>query len=98
MSKNVSIFILYHSDVESVEKVKGQRCDQIHKEPGGAVMYADGAAVIHHLTRLTHIGGAEIQNDICKKKRATRENDGFIADKSRKTAENTSLTLEGNKV
>ena len=54
----------YHSDVESVEEVEGQSCDQIHEEPGGAVMEVDGAGVVHHLTRLTHVGGAEIQDNI----------------------------------
>lgn len=54
----------YHRDVEDVEKVKGQSRDQIHKEPGGAVMEADGARVVHHLTRLAHVGGAEVQDDV----------------------------------
>lgn len=40
----------YHCDVESIEEVKGQRCDQIHKEPSGAVMEVDGAGVVHYLT------------------------------------------------
>lgn len=29
-------------------------------------MKVDGAGVVHHLTRLTHIGGAEIQDDVWK--------------------------------
>lgn len=54
----------YHCDVEDVEKVKGQSRDQIHKEPGRAVMETDGACVVHHLTRPTHVGGAEIQDNV----------------------------------
>lgn len=54
----------HHCDVEGVEEVKGQRGDQVHKEPGSAVMETDGARVIDHLTGLTHVGGAEIQDDV----------------------------------
>lgn len=54
----------YHCDVEDVEKVKGQRRNQIHKEPCRAVMETDGVRVVHHLTRLTHVGGAEIQDNV----------------------------------
>lgn len=54
----------HHGDVESVEEVEGQGRDQVHKEPGGAVVKVDGAAVVDHLTRLTHVGGAEVQDDV----------------------------------
>ena len=54
----------YHCDVEGIQQVKGQSCNQVNEEPGGAVMEADGAGIVHHLTRLAHIGGAEIQDDI----------------------------------
>jgi len=54
----------HHCDVEGIEEIKGQRCDQIHKEPSGAVVEVDGAGVVHHLTRLTHVCGTEIQDDI----------------------------------
>lgn len=55
----------YHTDVEGVEQVKGQSSDQIHKEPGGGVVNADGAGVVHHLTGGAHVGGSEVQHDIC---------------------------------
>lgn len=56
----------HHGDVEGVEKVKGQRRHQVHEEPGGGVVDADGARVVHHLARLTHVGGAEVQDDVCR--------------------------------
>lgn len=43
-------WVTYHCDVESIEKVKGQSCDQIHKEPSGTVMEVDGSGVVHDLT------------------------------------------------
>lgn len=55
----------YHTDVEGVEQVKGQSSDQIHKEPGGGVVNADGAGIVHHLTGGAHVGGSEVQHDIC---------------------------------
>lgn len=54
----------HHTDIESVEQVKGQGGDQIHKQPGGDVVNADAAGVVHHLTRCAHEGGAEVQHDI----------------------------------
>lgn len=54
----------YHCDVEGVKKVKGQRRNQIHKEPRSAVMDAYGVCVVDHLTGLAHIGGAEVQDNI----------------------------------
>lgn len=60
------VVVTNHGDVEGVEEVEGQGRDQVHKEPGGAVVKVDGAAVVDHLTRLTHVGGAEIQDDVWK--------------------------------
>ena len=63
----------HHCDVEGIQQVKGQSCNQVDKEPGGAVMDADGAGIIHHLTRLAHIGGAEVQDDICTRRSKSSE-------------------------
>lgn len=56
----------HHCDVEGVQQVKGQGSDQVHKKPGGGVVNANGASVVHHLTRLAHVGGAEVQDNICR--------------------------------
>lgn len=50
----------HHTDVEGVQKVKGQRCNQIHKQPGGDVMNANGAGVVHDLPRCANVGRSEI--------------------------------------
>lgn len=50
----------HHCDVEGIQQVKGQRSHQVHKEPGGGVMNANGARLIHHLPRLAHVGGAKV--------------------------------------
>lgn len=55
----------HHRDVESVEQVKGQSSDEVQDEPGGRIMKADGARIIHHLTSRPHVSSAEIQDDIC---------------------------------
>lgn len=54
----------YHCDVESIKKVKGESCDQINKEPCGAVMEVDGLSVVDYLTRLAHVGGTKIKDNI----------------------------------
>lgn len=56
----------HHADVEGVQKVKGQRGDQIHEQPGGDVVNADGASVVHHLTRRAHKRGPKVQQDVCR--------------------------------
>lgn len=65
----------YHTDVKGVEQVKGQRSDQIHKEPGGGVVDADGAGIVHHLTGRAHVSRSEVQHDICRtsRKRITHQ-------------------------
>lgn len=40
----------HHADVESIEQVKGQGGNEIDKQPGGDVVNADGAGVVHNLT------------------------------------------------
>lgn len=60
------IWNTYHTDVEGVEEVEGQSSDQVHKEPGCGVVDADGAGVVHHLAGGAHIGGSEVQHDICQ--------------------------------
>lgn len=62
--KNLKKGSSYHCDVESVKEVEGQSGNQVHEEPGGAVMEVNGSGVVHYLTRLAHIGGAEIQNNV----------------------------------
>lgn len=42
--------LTHHTDVEGVQEIKGQRCNQIHKQPGGGVVDADGAIIVHNLT------------------------------------------------
>lgn len=54
----------HHSDVEDIQKVKGQSGNKVHKEPGGQVVEANGTRSRDHLARLGHIGGAEVQDDI----------------------------------
>lgn len=56
----------HHRDVEGVQQVKGQGSHQVHKEPGGGVVDADGSWLVNHLPWLAHEGGAEIQDDVCK--------------------------------
>lgn len=55
----------YHTNVEGIKQVKGKSSDQIHKEPGCGIVNADGAGIVHHLTRGAHVGGSEVQHDIC---------------------------------
>lgn len=40
----------HHCDIEGIQKVKGQRSNQVHKEPGSDIMNADGTGLINHLT------------------------------------------------
>lgn len=60
----------HHSHIEDVEQIEGQSSDQIHEEPGGHVMDADGARVIHNLARLAHVRCPEVQDDICPRRAA----------------------------
>ena len=39
----------HHTDVEGVEQVERQGSDQVHKQPGGDVVNADGAGIVHDL-------------------------------------------------
>lgn len=55
----------HHGDVEDVEQVEGQGGDQVDEEPGGHVVDADGAGLVHHLARVAHVRRSEIQGDIC---------------------------------
>ena len=70
--KHVKLFLstspgcTHHGDVEGIEEVKGQGGHQVNKEPAGSVVEADGAGLVHHLTRLAHVGGAEVQDDVCQ--------------------------------
>ena len=64
-------WLTHHTDVEGVEKVKGQGSDEVNKEPGGDVVDADGAGVVHHLARRADKGGPEVQQDVCKSDRTT---------------------------
>lgn len=61
----------HHADVESIEQVKRQGCDEVDKQPGGNVVNADGARVIHHLARRAHKGGPEVQHYVCGGARRT---------------------------
>lgn len=54
----------HHTDIEGVQQVKGQGSDQIYKQPGCDVVNADGAGVVHNLTRRAHEGCSEVQHDI----------------------------------
>lgn len=65
MARHVHIILMnylcaYDGNVKGVKEVEGQRGHQIHKEPGGGVMDADGAGVVNHLSGLAHVGGAEV--------------------------------------
>lgn len=62
--KGVCASSTHHSHIEDVEQIKGQSSNQIHEEPGGHVMDADGARVIHNLARLAHVCCPEVQDDI----------------------------------
>lgn len=54
----------YHADVEGVEQIEGQGGDQVHEEPRGDVVDADGAGVVNHLAGGAHVGGSKVQHDI----------------------------------
>lgn len=54
----------YHGDVECIEEIKRQGCNEVDEEPGRGVVDADGAGIVHHLAGLTHVGGAEVQNNV----------------------------------
>lgn len=56
----------HHCDVEGIEQVKGQGSYQVHKEPRFHIVNADGPWLINHLARLANIGGAEVQDNVCK--------------------------------
>lgn len=64
----VFVYVTYHTDIEGIEQVKGQSGDQVHKQPGRDIVDANGAGVIHNLARGAHVGGPEIQHDICHHK------------------------------
>lgn len=59
----------HHGDVEDVKQVKRQSSNKVDKEPGGQVVEANGTRSRDHLAGLGHIGGAEVQDDICGGKR-----------------------------
>lgn len=61
----VFVCVTYHTDIEGIEQVKGQSGDQIHKQPGRDIVDANGAGVVHNLTGGAHVGGPEVQHDIC---------------------------------
>lgn len=56
----------HHADIESIQQVKGQGSDEVNKEPGRDVVNADGAGVVHHLTRRAHKGGSKVQHYVCR--------------------------------
>lgn len=56
----------HHADVESIEQVKGQGGNEIDKEPGGDVVNADGAGVVHDLTRRAHKSSSKVQQNVCR--------------------------------
>lgn len=58
------MWVTHHGDVEDIQQVKGQSSNKVHEEPGGQVVEANRARSRDHLTRLGHIGGAEVQDDI----------------------------------
>lgn len=58
----------HHGHIEDVEQIKGQSSNQIHEEPGGHIMDADGARVVHNLARLAHICCPKVQDDICPRR------------------------------
>ena len=76
LSQSTSPGCTHHGDVEGIEKVKGQGGHQVNKEPGGGIVEADGAGLVHHLTRLAHVGGAEVQDDVCQGARRGRTLEG----------------------
>lgn len=63
----------HHADVESIQQVKGQGGDEVNKEPGGDVMNADGAGVVHNLTRCAHEGGSKVQHNVCRGRQRRQE-------------------------
>lgn len=56
--------VTHHSDVEDIQQVKGQSSNEVHEEPGGQVVEANGPRSRNHLARLGHVGGAEVQDDV----------------------------------
>lgn len=45
----VGLGVTHHSDVEDIEQVKGQSSNEVHKEPGGQVVEANGPRSRNHL-------------------------------------------------
>lgn len=56
----------HHADVESIQQVKGQGGNEIDKEPSGDVVNADGAGVVHYLTRRAHKSSSKVQQYVCR--------------------------------
>ena len=56
----------HHADVESIQQIKGQGGNEIDKEPGGDVVNADGAGVVHYLTRRAHKSSSKVQHYVCR--------------------------------
>lgn len=56
----------HHADVESVQQVEGQGSDEVDEEPCGDVVDADGAGVVHDLTRRAHKSGSKVQQYVCR--------------------------------
>lgn len=60
----------HHIDLEGIEEVKGQCGQEVQHKPPGQVVQENGMRVKHHLPRFADKGGAEIQNNIWKEKKA----------------------------
>lgn len=63
----------HHADVESIQQVKGQCGNEIDKEPGGDVVDADGAGVVHYLTRSAHKCSSKVQQYVCRGRQQKQE-------------------------
>lgn len=63
----------HHADFEGVEEVKGQRGHQVDDEPRGQVMNANLPSIKNHLARLADVCGAEVENNICTKKKKNQQ-------------------------